>query len=101
MPVVALLGWLLVPYEPLGLAGWLWVALIGSVGALAAWWLRRALPVSTDPVLARSRFTELLKPPYGKRTAVLSVFNLMQTIAFYGFGSWMPKVASAPRYQVC
>lgn len=131
VPVVALLGWLLVPYEPLGFAGWRWVALIGSVGALAAWWLRLALPesprwlslhgqearaekimrdiearvardtgvatlppapASPGPVLAKSRFSELLKPPYGKRTAVLSVFNLMQTIAFYGFGSWVPTL---------
>jgi MFS transporter, putative metabolite:H+ symporter len=139
VPVVALLGWLLVPYEPFGLAGWRWVALIGSVGALAAWWLRLGLPESprwlslhgqeeraekimrdiearvardtavdalppapanSDPVLARSRFTELLKPPYGKRTAVLSVFNLMQTIAFYGFGSWVPSLLIAKGIHV-
>ena len=46
VPVVALLGWLLVPQDPLGLAGWRWVALIGSAGALAAWWLRLGLPES-------------------------------------------------------
>jgi MFS transporter, putative metabolite:H+ symporter len=139
VPVVALLGWLLVPYELLGLAGWRWVALIGSVGALAAWWLRLAVPesprwlslhgqeeraekimrdiearvardigvdalpfapASTGPVLTKSRFTELLKPPYGKRTAVLSVFNLMQTIAFYGFGSWVPSLLIAKGIHV-
>ena len=139
VPVVALLGWLLVPYAPLGFAGWRWVALIGSVGALAAWSLRRALPESprwlslhgqaeraeqimrdietrvardigvdalppapatTEPVLANSRFTELLKPPYGKRTAMLSVFNLMQTIAFYGFGSWVPSLLIAKGIHV-
>ena len=139
VPVVALLGWLLVPHEPLGLAGWRWVALIGSVGALAAWWLRLGLPesprwlslhgheeraekimrdiearvardtgvdalppapASTGPVLAKSRFTELLKPPYGKRTAMLSVFNLMQTIAFYGFGSWVPSLLIAKGIHV-
>ena len=139
VPVVALLGWLLVPYAPLGFAGWRWVALVGSVGALAAWSLRRALPESprwlslhgqaeraeqimrdietrvardigvdalppapatTEPVLANSRFTELLKPPYGKRTAMLSVFNLMQTIAFYGFGSWVPSLLIAKGIHV-
>jgi len=139
VPVVALLGWLLVPYAPLGFAGWRWVALIGSVGALAAWSLRRALPESprwlslhgqaeraeqimrdietrvardigvdalppapatTEPVLANSRFTELLKPPYGKRTAMLSVFNLMQTIAFYGFASWVPSLLIAKGIHV-
>jgi MFS transporter, putative metabolite:H+ symporter len=139
VPVVALLGWLLVPHDPLGLAGWRWVALIGSVGALAAWWLRRSLPESprwlalhgederaevimqdiearvardlgadalppapagTAAVLARSRFSELLKPPYGKRTLVLSIFNLMQTIAFYGFGAWVPSLLIAKAFHV-
>src|SRR3984957_18304654 len=34
VPIVALLGWLLVPLHPFGLPGWRWVALIGSAGAL-------------------------------------------------------------------
>src|SRR5436190_6732597 len=46
VPVVALLGWLLVPKKPFGLDGWRWVALIGAAGALVAWWLRRGLPES-------------------------------------------------------
>ena len=139
VPVVALLGWLLVPLNPLGMSGWRWVALIGSVGAIAAWWLRRALPESprwlalhgqneraeqimrdiegrvardvgvdalppaapgTDAVEAKSRFSELLKPPYGKRTLVLSIFNLMQTIAFYGFGAWVPSLLIAKGLHV-
>ncbi len=33
--------------------------------------------------------------PYAKRTLVLSIFNLMQTIAFYGFGSWVPTLLLA------
>src|SRR5262249_59331481 len=36
VPVVALLGWLMVPRQPLGFAGWRWVTLIGSAGALLA-----------------------------------------------------------------
>ena len=126
VPAVALLGWLLVPSRPLGFDGWRWVTLIGSAGALFAWWLRRGLPESPrwlaehgreeeaervvaelearasreirgplpppgPPILSGggSRgFREIFRPPYGKRTLVMSVFNLMQTIAFYGFGSW-------------
>lgn len=133
VPVVALLGWLLVPRAPLGLDGWRWVTLIGSVGALISWWLRRGLPESprwlaqhgrdadAERVLGRleeqiardtgaplpppgppvamaegtSRFSEILKPPYGKRTLILSIFNLVQTIAFYGFGSWVPTLLIA------
>ena len=46
VPLVALLGWLLVPLHPLGLDGWRWVALIGASGALLAWWFRLAVPES-------------------------------------------------------
>ena len=133
VPVVALLGWLLVPKAPFGLDGWRWVAIIGSIGALFAWTLRRGLPESPrwlalhghrdkaeaimqrieagvskdiggplpppEPAIedlrAKSTFGELFRPPYGKRTLVLSIFNLTQTIAFYGFGSWVPTLLIA------
>jgi putative MFS transporter len=139
VPVVALLGWLLVPLHPFGMDGWRWVAVIGSVGALAAWWLRLALPESprwlalhghqdkaeaimvrieagvlrdlkgaplppprphVEEVMTRSTFGELFKPPYGKRTLVLSIFNLTQTVAFYGFGSWVPTLLIAKGIHV-
>ena len=34
IPVVALVAWVLVPLRPLGIDGWRWVVLIGSVGAI-------------------------------------------------------------------
>jgi putative MFS transporter len=43
----------------------------------------------------QSRFADILRPPYGKRTLVMSVFNLMQTIGFYGFGAWVPTLLIA------
>jgi MFS transporter, putative metabolite:H+ symporter len=133
VPIVALLGWLLVPLHPLGWDGWRWVALTGSLGALIVWWLRRSLPESprwlaahgreaeADQVLQRleaqairdtgrelpqpastspeppghGSFGELFRPPYTRRTIVLSIFNLMQTVAFYGFGSWVPTLLIA------
>ncbi|MBZ5575524.1 MAG: MFS transporter [Acidobacteriia bacterium] len=133
VPVVALLGWLLVPRHPWGLDGWRWVTLIGSAGALISWWLRRGLPesprwlalhgrheeaervmtrleagISRDlgttlpplgPLVATlggtSRFREILRPPYGKRTLLMSIFNLVQTIGFYGFGAWVPTLLIA------
>lgn len=138
VPVVALLGWLLVPRTFFGLAGWRWVTLIGSVGAIFAWWLRRGIPESprwlavhnrekdADRILrdleasvvkdtneplpnpsaavraeARSSaFSEIFRKPYGGRTLMLSVFNLMQTIAFYGFGSWVPTLLVAKGIQI-
>jgi putative MFS transporter len=119
VPVVALLAWLL---------PWRSVVLIGSAGALFAWWLRRGLPESprwlaahgreeeadrivaaleaehkslpqpgpgVEVTTAASGFGEIFRPPYGQRTLVLSIFNLMQTIAFYGFGSWVPTLLIA------
>jgi putative MFS transporter len=138
VPVVALLGWLLVPKAPFGLDGWRWVAIVGSVGALFAWVFRLTLPESprwlalhgqnakaeaimrrieagvekdiggplppplppTEELRAKSTFSELLRPPYGKRTLVLSIFNLTQTIAFYGFGSWVPTLLIAKGIHV-
>jgi len=138
VPIVALLGWLLVPKHPFGIDGWRWVTLIGSAGALIAWWLRRGLPesprwlavhgreaeaervmaeieasVSRDlggplptpgapvaTVAGKSNFLEIFKPPYRKRAIVMSIFNLMQTIGFYGFGSWVPTLLIAKGIQI-
>ncbi len=135
VPVVALLGWLWVPQTIFGLEGWRWVTLVGSVGAILAWWLRRGLPESPrwlaihgraaeaavvvtqleaqieaetgrplpPPVLilappvpaTKSSLSALLQPPYRTRTIVMSIFNLVQTIGFYGFSSWVPTLLIA------
>ena len=133
VPLVALLGWLLVPLHLYGLEGWRWVALVGASGALVAWWFRLAVPESprwlalhgqdqaaekilgrlearaerdlghplpapvlaAEPPAGRGRFSELFRPPYLSRTLVMSVFNAMQVIAFYGFGSWVPSLLIA------
>ena len=137
VPVVALLGWLLVPLHVFGLDGWRCVALIGSVGALAAWWLRLSVPESPrwlalhgrtaeaekvmatleagvardigqalppapprETVSEQGAFREIFAAPYSGRTLMLSVFNLMQSIAFYGFGSWVPSLLIAKGIHV-
>lgn len=138
VPLVALLGWLLVPLQPFGLDGWRWVALIGASGALFVWWFRRGVPESprwlalhgrggeAEQILRRlelraaadlgrnlpapkiavtameekGRFGELFQRPYVGRTLVMSVFNAMQTIAFYGFGSWVPTLLIAKGIHV-
>jgi putative MFS transporter len=137
IPVVALLGWLLVPKHPFGFDGWRWVTLIGSAGALLAWWLRRGLPESprwlavhgreaeADRIIAdlesrvsreiggplpepahpvatgtTSNFRELFRPPYRRRVLALSLFNFVQTIAFYGFGAWVPTLLIAKGIQI-
>lgn len=44
IPIAPLLAWQLVPHEPFGIAGWRWMVLIGSAGALIIWRLRRRVP---------------------------------------------------------
>jgi putative MFS transporter len=40
-------------------------------------------------------FSEIWEPPYGGRTLMLIVFNFFQTIAFYGFGNWVPALMAS------
>lgn len=58
VPVVALLSWLLLNKAPLGLDGWRWVVLIGSVGAIVVWALRAGIPESPRWLAARGRVEE-------------------------------------------
>jgi MFS transporter, putative metabolite:H+ symporter len=46
VPLAAFLSWQLSPLDPLGIAGWRWVALFPTLGAVAVWWIRRAVPES-------------------------------------------------------
>jgi len=57
VPLVALLGWLLVPRAPFGLDGWRVVVLIGSVGAVAVWFLRAGIPESPRWLASQGRLT--------------------------------------------
>jgi putative MFS transporter len=41
------------------------------------------------------KFSEIWAPPYGGRTLMLVVFNFFQTIAFYGFGNWVPAIMAS------
>jgi putative MFS transporter len=58
VPVVALLAWLLAPLSPLGLDGWRWVMLIGSIGAVVVWFLRTGIPESPRWLALRGRIAE-------------------------------------------
>lgn len=58
VPAVALLAYLLVPTAPFGFAGWRWVVLIGAVGAVFVWLIRRGLPESPRWLAQHGRFAE-------------------------------------------
>lgn len=58
VPVVALIAYLLVPIQPFGIDGWRWVVLIGSLGALVVWFIRRAVPESPRWLINQGRIDE-------------------------------------------
>ncbi|HEY0265162.1 MAG TPA: MFS transporter, partial [Rhizomicrobium sp.] len=58
IPLVALLGWLLVPHTYFGLAGWRFVVMAGSLGAVLVWFVRARLPESPRWLASRGRSAE-------------------------------------------
>jgi putative MFS transporter len=58
IPLVAFLGWLLVPRVIFGLDGWRFVVMAGSAGALLVWFVRRRLPESPRWLAAHGRNAE-------------------------------------------
>ena len=58
IPLVAFLGWLLVPRVIFGLDGWRFVVMAGSAGALLVWFVRRRLPESPRWLAAHGRAAE-------------------------------------------
>ena len=53
-------------------------------------------PIAVDEVeTAHGRFTDIFRRPYLGRTVMLAVFNIAQTIGFYGFGNWAPSLLAA------
>lgn len=56
--VAYILSWQLVPNAPFGYDGWRWVAWIGSIGAVAVWWIRLGLPESPRWLAQQGRMEE-------------------------------------------
>ena len=139
VPVVAFLAWQLVPQTIFGVDGWRWVVVIGSIGALVIWWIRRKLPESPrwlaqhghiaeaerivadmerrvreetgqDLPLPESvageanqkagAWSEMWNPVYRGRTIMLVIYNLFQTIGYYGFSSWVPALLISQGVEV-
>jgi len=57
-PTAALLSYWLVPITLWGLDGWRWVVLIGCVGAVFVWFIRRAVPESPRWLAMHGRIAE-------------------------------------------
>ncbi len=139
VPIVAFLGWLLVPHTIAGLDGWRWVAIIGAVGAIPIWFIRLGLPesprwlerkgrvdeanailqrietkvqaetgqslpqprvVQGETAAVQGRWSEIWSAAYRKRTVMLILFNILQTVGYYGFASWAPTYLIAKGYDI-
>jgi MFS transporter, putative metabolite:H+ symporter len=55
-----------------------------------------ALPVPgatyPQPVTTAQTFFDMWSAPYGKRAAMMIIFNVCQTVGFYGFANWVPTL---------
>ena len=45
-----------------------------------------------EPVVPRGSLLDAFKPPYARRTIMLIIFNIFQTVGFYGFANWVPTL---------
>ena len=50
------------------------------------------IPASAEAVSPHGRFADMWAPPYGKRAIMMVVFNVFQTIGYYGFANWVPTL---------
>lgn len=134
VPIAALLGGRLVArHQLLGIDGWRWLLVFGSLGALLVFALRTMLPESPRWLESRGRHDEArevvaavvaraapgLPMPHGlpepspdgvseprtafdtlriafrdyrSRSVMLAIFQILQTVAYYGFATLAPLV---------
>ncbi|MEJ1975099.1 MAG: hypothetical protein WDN49_02595 [Acetobacteraceae bacterium] len=45
-----------------------------------------------EVVVPRGGLVEIFHPPYRSRTIMLVIFNVFQTVGFYGFANWVPTL---------
>jgi putative MFS transporter len=55
---------------------------------------RRSLPTPAAPQLVTTgrKFRDMWVKPYGTRATMMIIFNVFQTIGFYGFANWVPTL---------
>src|ERR1700749_724845 len=52
------------------------------------------LPAPAEPELVAGggQFRDMWVAPYGKRATMMIIFNVFQTVGFYGFANWVPTL---------
>jgi len=140
VPLAAFIGAKFVAgHHILGTEGWRWLLVVGSLGAVIVFAMRRALPESPryyemrgdDEAADRAARTiedaardelgmdelpqpenveiartpkpalrDIFAPPYGRRSLMLWIFQFLQTVGYYGFGTLAPLVLKAKGYDI-
>ncbi|KQL52217.1 MFS transporter [Heyndrickxia shackletonii] len=137
VPIEGFLARGLVPLTPLGLEGWRWMFLIGSIGAVIVFMQLRHLPESprwlesvgrtkeaeeivkslsgnsqvpnvkhvqkankSTQVSNSKLYADVFQKRYMKRTIMLYIFQIFQTLGYYGFGTLAPLVLAAKGYTI-
>ncbi|WP_081082729.1 MFS transporter [Burkholderia cepacia] len=49
-------------------------------------------PTPSEPAAPQASFRDMWVKPFGKRTVMLVIFHVCQTIGYYGFASWVPTL---------
>jgi putative MFS transporter len=49
-------------------------------------------PEAAEPVMSYEKFRQLWVPPYRARAIMMIVFNVFQTVGYYGFANWVPTL---------
>jgi putative MFS transporter len=49
-------------------------------------------PAPSIAVAPRGGFRDMWVPPYRSRTLMMTIFNVFQTVGFYGFANWVPTL---------
>jgi len=56
--------------------------------------------VEVEPQQSRSTLGEIFQGTYAKRTIMLWIFQILQTVGYYGFGTLAPSILTAKGYSV-
>lgn len=135
IPAVGLSARVLVPLTFLGVDGWRWMFVAGSLGGLVVWILQRYVIESPrwleamgrtddarsvtgsilgEPVeliypvasatpkqqVPRHSYLSLFAPGIRQRTLMLYVFQIFQTVGYYGFGTMVPLVLASKGFSI-
>jgi MFS transporter, putative metabolite:H+ symporter len=67
---------------------------LSNLEAIVAQEYGKPLPAQAAPapVAPSNRFSDMWAAPYGKRAIMMIIFNVFQTVGFYGFANWVPTL---------